>query len=100
MVAKQLPDNPFDIGVETCCELYDLKNDIGETNNVANENPEIVTMLMKKIEACRIDLGDTHLGIEGKNCRPIGEVENPKTLTTYDSNHPYIIAEYDLCDRG
>jgi len=39
-------------------ELYDLKRDVGEQNDVAAEHPEVVAELMKLIEAAREDLGD------------------------------------------
>ena len=81
-------------------ELYDLDNDIGETSNLYGEYPDIVNRLLEYIEACRIDLGDESHGIIGKNIRPAGRVENPDTLTHYNSDHPYIVAMYDKEDRG
>lgn len=81
-------------------ELYDLAADAGETANVADRHPEVVQALRAKIEACREDLGDERLGVKGKNCRPAGKAADPKPLTEYDPNHPYIIALYDLKDRG
>ena len=36
----------------------------------------------------------------GEPWRPSGRVTNPVTLTEYDPEHPYIIAMYDLKDRG
>jgi hypothetical protein len=38
--------------------------------------------------------------VEGRNVREIGRIENPDTLTHYDPEHPYIIAMYDLKERG
>ena len=32
-------------------ELYDLESDIGETNNLASERPEIVDTLQKQLDA-------------------------------------------------
>lgn len=81
-------------------ELYNLENDIGETQNVYDQHPEIVQDLIKKVEACRQDIGDEAVGIEGQNTRPIGRVDNPDTLTHYDPEHPYFIAMYDLKERG
>ena len=43
-------------------------------------------------------MGDKYTGIEGKNTRPIGMVDNPKTLTEYNLEHPYIVAMYDISD--
>jgi len=59
-------------------QLYDLQADIGETNNVAAEYPEVVNRLLALAEKAREDLGD--VGREGKNQRPAGWVENPKPL--------------------
>jgi len=87
-------------GEEDVCELYDLESDIGESTNVAEQNPDVVRNLQSKIDACRDDLGDEAVGAEGANCRPIGQVDNPDTLTHYDPDHPYIIAMYDLEDAG
>ena len=81
-------------------ELYNLETDIGETSNVFDQHPGIVRDLMAKIDACRKDIGDDAAGIEGKNIRPAGRVENPETLTHLDPDHPYIIAMYDLKERG
>lgn len=81
-------------------ELYDLEADIGETNNLYDQHPEIVKELEAKIQACREDIGDEAVGMEGANCRPIGQIDNPDTLTHYDPDHPYIMAMYDLPDAG
>jgi arylsulfatase A len=55
---------------------------------------------MKKIEECREDLGDSITGVVGRNVRPVGMVPNPKPLTEYDENHPYIVALYDRNEIG
>jgi len=81
-------------------ELYDLEADIGETTNLYDQYPEVVQELEAKIQACREDIGDEAVGMEGANCRPIGRVENPDTLTHYNPEHPYIVAMYDLPDAG
>lgn len=39
-------------------QLFDLKNDIGETTNIASKHPKIVQGLMTKIENARLELGD------------------------------------------
>lgn len=88
------------IGGEKKLELYNLRTDVGETENVIDRHPDVVAEIMKQVEKCREDLGDANEGITGKNCRPIGMVNNPDTLTHYDESHPYIIAEYDLFERG
>ena len=87
-------------GDEEVAELYDLESDVAESTNVYEQHPDVVQDLEAKIRACRDDLGDAAVGAEGANCRPIGQVENPDTLTHYDPDHPYIIAMYDLEDAG
>ncbi len=47
--------------------LFNLENDIGESNDVASKHPEVVAELMKQIEQARNDIGD-HDRI-GKNAR-------------------------------
>jgi arylsulfatase A-like enzyme len=81
-------------------KLYDLESDVGETRNVYDQHPEVVQSLNEKIEACRKDLGDEAAGVEGENIRPAGRVDNPVTLTHLDPDHPYMIAMYDLKERG
>ena len=86
-------------GVEMC-ELYDLDADIGETTDVAADNPDVVAQLQQQAERARESLGDSRLGRVGNDIRAIGRVADPKQLTTYDPDHPYYMAEYDLSDRG
>ena len=81
-------------------EIYDLEADIGETNDISDQHPDIVRDLRAQIDACRKDLGDDAAGITGENIRPAGRVENPDTLTHLDRDHPYMIAIYDLKERG
>jgi len=87
-------------GEEEKRELYNLEEDISETNNLYDRYPEVVERLMQHVELCRKDLGDGAVGRQGVNCRPIGKVENPMPLTCYDPECPYIIAMYDLEERG
>ena len=81
-------------------ELYDLAADIGETNDVAATHPEIVAELHSHLDRARRDLGDGLSGAEGVDRRPVGRVDDPVPLTTFDPHHPYYMAEYDLADRG
>ncbi len=83
---------------EVVNELYNLREDIGETKNLYSERADIVDALSKKAAAIREDIGDEATGIVGKNNRPIGRIENPQTLTEYREDHPYMIAMYDLPD--
>jgi arylsulfatase A-like enzyme len=81
-------------------ELYDLQSDVHESVNLADRYPQVVDELRGKLEECRRDIGDRRTGVEGENCRPIGRVPEGRPLTTYDPDHPYIIAEYDLPHFG
>jgi arylsulfatase A len=87
-------------GGSTVYELYDLAEDIGEQNNMYDARSEIVTELELEVARIREDLGDDATGQAGANCRPLGRVENPKPLTEYDPDHPYIMAMYDIPNAG
>jgi arylsulfatase A-like enzyme len=87
-------------GKDEIRELYDLKADPGETRNLYDSHPDVVKELVKAMETCRNDIGDEATGVKGRNVRPIGRVEHADTLTHYDPSHPYIMALYDLKDRG
>ncbi len=80
-------------------ELYNLEEDPGETINLYSERPEMVEQLTTVAKRLREEVGDASTGQPG-TCRPIGRVENPETLTHYDPDHPYYMAEYDLTDVG
>ncbi|MBT4497014.1 MAG: sulfatase [Gemmatimonadetes bacterium] len=81
-------------------ELYNLEEDIGETTNLYDQHPEVVAELSARADRCREDLGCQATGIEGRNIRRPGRVEDPHPLTQYDPEHPYIIAMYDLDEAG
>lgn len=55
-------------------ELFDLQNDIGETRNLAEEEPDVVGRLKKLVDKAREDLGDTLVGIKGRNVREPGRI--------------------------
>lgn len=80
--------------------LYNLKENPEETCNVYEQYPEIVQELEKELESCRQKLGDTVTGVKGTEVRPIGRVKNPKPLTEYDENHPYVVMMYDREEIG
>jgi arylsulfatase A-like enzyme len=52
-------------------ELYDLDTDIGETLNVAEKHPDIVSQLLKHAEKWRGELGDSLNGTKGTAIRPL-----------------------------
>ena len=96
---SQVPAPEIDDDVEVR-ELYNLREDPSEEHNVYDQHPETVAMIVQRIEVCREDIGDAFTHTRGKNIRPIGKVEDAKPLTTYDENHPYIIAMYDKNEVG
>jgi len=59
--------------------LYHLQRDIGESTDVAAENPRVVARLTGYIEAMRSDVGDGQKH-PGSGCRPSGRVEAPEFL--------------------
>ena len=54
--------------------LFDLKSDVGESNNVADQHPEIVARLQLAAEKAREDLGDRLTQREGSGLRPAGRL--------------------------
>jgi arylsulfatase len=62
--------------IERCGrELYNLKDDIGETKNVADQHPDIVRRLEALAAKAREDLGDSLTGQKGKGVREPGRAE-------------------------
>jgi arylsulfatase A len=60
-------------------ELFDVRNDVGETREVSAQHPEVVRRLLALAEGLRPELGD--MDRMGKGQRPAGWVEAPKPLT-------------------
>lgn len=56
--------------------LFDLVNDIGSTNDVASQHPDVVDRLTKLAETARKDLGDA--GVSGQGQRPAGKLQGRK----------------------
>jgi arylsulfatase A len=83
---------------EVSSELYNLREDIGETTNLYDSNPEIVAEIEEVAEEFRRMFGDKRLDREGEEIREVGLCENSKPLTEYDEDHPYMVAYYDLAD--
>lgn len=79
-------------------ELYNLREDVGEANDLFEKHPEIVAEIEVEAEEFRRIFGDRRLNRVGTEIREAGACENPKPLTEYDENHPYMIAYYDLAD--
>ena len=80
--------------------LHNLDEDIGETHDVREQYPEVVRALQAVADRMREELGDVVTGAPGQRCRAIGRVDHPVPLTTYDENHPYYMAMYDLEEWG
>ena len=55
--------------------LFNLKDDPGESRNVAEQHREVVRRLETLAEQARSDLGDTLTGHHGTRLRPAGRVE-------------------------
>jgi arylsulfatase A-like enzyme len=55
--------------------LFDVRADLGETNECAAAHPDIVARLTALAAAARADIGDGEHA--GKNQRPAGQVNNP-----------------------
>jgi arylsulfatase len=55
-------------------ELYDLKNDVSETTNVADQHPEVIEKLMQSAGRIRADLGDSLTKTPATGTRPPGRV--------------------------
>ena len=62
---------------------------------MAADHPDIVAKLKAGAEVVRERWGDDLTGAPGRDLRPVGRVDNPKPLATYDPSHPYIVALYD-----
>jgi len=57
---------------KTGLALFNLKDDPGETRDVAKEQPEIVARLQKLAEPMRQELGDALMKVKGTANRPLG----------------------------
>lgn len=64
--------------------LYNLEEDIAETNNLAGQYPEIVSHIQLLIEEVRKDMGDWEF--EGRNVRPAGMIDEPFPRLLNDIN--------------
>lgn len=81
-------------------ELYDLGTDLAETLDLAKEHPDVVERLSGAMNAMREKLGDRRLDIKGRERRRPALVTDPKPLTTFDPNYPYIEPSYLLDEAG
>ncbi len=58
--------------------LFDLKADIGESNNVAKENPKVVERMLRQAQLIRPELGDLNVSAQGR--RSSGWNDTPEFL--------------------
>jgi hypothetical protein len=56
-------------------ELYNLRDDIRESKDIAEQHPEIVSILSALGEEARNDLGDALQNRTGSNIRPAGKTK-------------------------
>jgi len=89
---------PGDADDQVSTELYNLRDDVGETMDVYDTHPAIVAEIEEAAEQFRRAFGDRRLNRVGSEIREAGICKSPKPLTDYDKNHPYMIAYYDLAD--
>jgi len=54
--------------------LFDLKTDIGETTDVKDKHPEIVSRIKRLADKMRADLGDSSRKMTGNGRRPPGRL--------------------------
>lgn len=81
-------------------ELYNIEEEIGETSDVAAQHPDVVKRLSEAMSAIRSELGDHRLGIKGSERRLPAIAADPKPLTTFDPDFPYIEPAYELNEAG
>lgn len=93
---------PYGKGVVTEFELYDLANDISESQNIADQYPEIVEELKIIGDSARNELGDRIYNIKGRNVRKPGRISLQKEkVNNLARNKPIsIITEYSYQYAG
>lgn len=55
--------------------LYNLREDVGESTNVADQHPDVVARLQQLAEAARVELGDSAQQRTGRGLRPPARFE-------------------------
>lgn len=64
----------YNNNVEIGLELYDLKNDISETADVAATHPDILAQMLVLADSCRAELGDALTDAMGRGNREPGRI--------------------------
>ncbi|MHC4319358.1 MAG: sulfatase family protein [Planctomycetota bacterium] len=67
----------YDYSRRTGLELYDLRADVSESRNVADDHPEVVARITALADAMRRDLGDKLTEAKGTGRRPAGRRQEP-----------------------
>lgn len=62
-------------------KLYNLRTDIGESNDVSADHPDIVARLRALVDAMQSDLGTEGTG---PGCRELGRSQDPKPIIPHD----------------
>ena len=75
--------SPFRTVGKTPARLFDLKADLSETNDLAEDRPDVVRRLTEFAEKAREDLGDE--GRAGRGQRPAGTVKDPRPQRLTDA---------------
>jgi arylsulfatase A-like enzyme len=83
-----------------CSLLFDVVTDPAETTDLHADHPDVVAALEAHAERARASLGDARTGRVGADVRPIGRVDDPRPLTSFDAEDSVARAEYDLSDWG
>lgn len=81
-------------------QLFNLAEDISEEHNVAENHPELVLDLIRKMKAMGERIGNRLQDTLGSERRPHAEAKNPKPLTDFDPDYPYIEPSYLLDKSG
>jgi len=80
-------------------ELYDLNNDISESNDISSKHPYIVANLEIIGHKARDKFGDKLRGIEGTDVRPIGRLDPERSLSELNISHLGIDKEITLTNE-
>lgn len=81
-------------------QLFDLANDISEQHDLAAQYPRKVQELIDKMEVMGDRIGDGLRDRLGTERRPFIKVEDPKPLTEFDADYPYLEPSYLLDQAG
>lgn len=63
-------------------KLYNLAEDIGESNNIAQQEPDVIEQFEAIVASASNDLG---LSGKGVGVRPLGRVRSPKPILNFDN---------------